>query len=156
MKLAEALIQRAALVTRYTDLKERITRNVLVQEGEKPSEDPTILLDEARTVLAELWVIITNINRTNSETYVNPTDTLTQTLANRDILRMRHNLLKEMTGAVAGERGGLFRYSRAEIKQVPVIDIAKVQQEADGVAQQLRELEVTIQQANWETDLLVD
>ena len=40
MKLAVALQERADLNIKIGDLKARINRNVLVQEGEKPTEDP--------------------------------------------------------------------------------------------------------------------
>ena len=40
MKLAEALILRADLQKELMSLKNRINQNLLVQEGEKPSENP--------------------------------------------------------------------------------------------------------------------
>ena len=155
MKLAEALIERAALVTKFQELKERILRNATVQEGEKPAEDPKELLDEARGVLANLGLLIVNINKTNTltdVTTVGGTVSLTSALAYRDTLRMRHNLLRETVEAATGERG--FRLTRAEIKQLPALDVSAVQKEADEVAKKLRDLEVAIQQANWETELL--
>lgn len=41
MKLAEALQERAALDRDIYQLGERLERNVLVQEGEQPTEDPS-------------------------------------------------------------------------------------------------------------------
>ena len=155
MKLAEALIERAALVTRFQELKERILRNAVVQEGEKPAEDPKALLDEAKEVLARLGMLVADINMTNTLTNVTTpggTVPMTHVLASRDTLRMRHNLLRETVEAASGERG--FRLSRTEIKQLPALDVAAVQAAADGVAKTLRDLEVAIQQANWETDLV--
>ena len=46
MKLAEALQERADLNRRIEQLRYRLSNNVLVQEGEKPLEDPTALLEE--------------------------------------------------------------------------------------------------------------
>ena len=43
MKLAEALIERADLQKRFDQLEERLQNNALVQEGEKPAEDPEAL-----------------------------------------------------------------------------------------------------------------
>ncbi len=44
MKLAEALQERADLKRTLNSLKERLQRVALVQEGEKPAEDPQELL----------------------------------------------------------------------------------------------------------------
>ena len=43
MKLAEALQERADIKRNLTGLRERLARVALVQEGEKPAEDPTEL-----------------------------------------------------------------------------------------------------------------
>ena len=45
MKLAEALLLRADMQRKLESLRERIGRNTVTQEGEKPSEDPNALLD---------------------------------------------------------------------------------------------------------------
>ena len=44
MKLAEALQERADLKRSISDLSDRLQRVALVQEGEKPVEDPKTLL----------------------------------------------------------------------------------------------------------------
>jgi len=44
MKLAEALILRSDLQTKLASLQQRINNNVLIQEGDQPSEDPEKLL----------------------------------------------------------------------------------------------------------------
>ena len=44
MKLAEALQERADLNRRIEQLRARIQTNALVQEGEKPAEDPQKLI----------------------------------------------------------------------------------------------------------------
>ena len=46
MKLAEALQERADLNRRMEQLKRRLTSNALVQEGERPAEEPAELLAE--------------------------------------------------------------------------------------------------------------
>ena len=46
MKLAEALSERADIQKRIQQLRSRLRRNALVQEGEKPAEDPHALLEE--------------------------------------------------------------------------------------------------------------
>ncbi|MCD0161136.1 hypothetical protein IHN63_07420, partial [Deinococcus sp. 6YEL10] len=54
MKLAEALIERADLQKRAAQLEERLVKNLLVQEGEAPAEDPQALLREFAEVAARL------------------------------------------------------------------------------------------------------
>ena len=44
MKLAESLQERADLNRKIEELKQRLENNCLVQEGERPAEDPEELL----------------------------------------------------------------------------------------------------------------
>ena len=46
MKLAEALNQRADLQKRIAQLRERLSNNVKVQEGDQPAENPEDLFKE--------------------------------------------------------------------------------------------------------------
>jgi hypothetical protein len=46
MKLAEALIERADLQKKISEIEERLDRVSKVQEGETPAEDPNLLLKE--------------------------------------------------------------------------------------------------------------
>ena len=54
MKLAEALQERADLNRRIEQLRYRLSNNVLVQEGEKPLEDPAALLEELESSFTRL------------------------------------------------------------------------------------------------------
>jgi hypothetical protein len=68
MKLGEALTLRSQLLTRIAQIRERLTASALVQEGEKPSEDPATLLSEFEAMAGELETLIAHINRTNLAT----------------------------------------------------------------------------------------
>ena len=68
MKLAEALILRKDLQTRLVRIQERLNANVLVQEGDRPSEDPAELIKRLNETCAELNTLICRINKTNSGT----------------------------------------------------------------------------------------
>ncbi|MBC8093936.1 MAG: hypothetical protein H7Y15_18765, partial [Pseudonocardia sp.] len=46
------------------------------------------------------------------------------------------------------------RQLRSELRQLSALPVAELRTRADGVARDLRELDVRIQQANWEADLL--
>ena len=51
MRLAEALIERKALKGKVKNLEERLDRVAKVQEGDRPTEDPTALLQQLREAL---------------------------------------------------------------------------------------------------------
>ncbi len=81
MKLGEALTLRSQLLTRIAQIRERLTASALVQEGEKPSEDPAALLSEFEAMAGELEALIAQINRTNLATQLPTGETLTDALA---------------------------------------------------------------------------
>ena len=49
MKLAEALLLRADMQKKLASLRERIVANAVVQEGDKPHEDPEKLRSRRRS-----------------------------------------------------------------------------------------------------------
>ena len=53
MKLAEALNLRADLAKRISQLSVRLQNNALVQEGEKPAENPNELIAELNGLVAQ-------------------------------------------------------------------------------------------------------
>lgn len=150
-KLAEALILRADLQKRFAQLQTRLIRNAKVQEGEQPSENPQLLLVELERVADQLTAVIQQINQTNSVTQLADGRTLSDALAERDVLKMKHNAYNGLAQN-AGELG--FRYGRTEIKILSTVDVADVQNKADSYAQAHRELDAQIQALNWQTDLI--
>ena len=88
MKLAEALQERADLNRRIEQLRYRLGNNALMQEGEKPAEDPAALLRELEECLSRLEWLISRINLTNCAVKVDGR-TLTELIARRDILSHR-------------------------------------------------------------------
>lgn len=86
MKLAEALLLRADLQKRIEQIKNRLRNNIMVQEGEAPSEEPEDLLREFLSCQNELATIIKRINKTNNTTMYNEEWTLSDALVERDIL----------------------------------------------------------------------
>jgi len=65
MKLAEALANRADLQRRLEQMRGRLQKSALVQEGESPPEDPEELLEETERLVSELEGYMRRINRTN-------------------------------------------------------------------------------------------
>ncbi len=82
MKLAEALQERADLNRKIEQLKARLNNNVLVQDGEKPVEEPELLKQELDAAIARLSYLITQINLTNCATKVDG-QTLTELIAQK-------------------------------------------------------------------------
>jgi uncharacterized protein DUF6847 len=153
MKVAEALALRADAARRAEQLRARITDSARYQEGEAPAEDAAELLIEAGAVLTELESLIRRINRTNAVTVVEGT-TLTDALARRDVLRMRHSLVTAAAAAAAGEGSRGYRHLRSELRMISALPVAELRSQADDLARQLREVDTLIQRTNWEADLL--
>jgi hypothetical protein len=155
MKLAEALALRADSVRRIEQLRSRIVSNARFQEGEDPAEDAVALLAEAGEVLTEYEVLIRRINRTNAATAIGADGTLTDALARRDTLRLRHSVLTAAADAAAGKnQPGYARQLRSELKMLSALPVAELRGQADDLARELRELDVRIQRSNWEVELL--
>lgn len=154
MKLAEALALRADAARRVEQLRARIAASARYQEGEAPAEDAAALLAEIDGVLGELESLIRRINRTNAATHVDGGGTLTDALARRDVLRLRHGVITAAAGAAAGEGQRGFRQLRSELKMIPALPVAELRAQADDVARQLREVDILIQRTNWEVELL--
>jgi hypothetical protein len=156
MKLAEALAERAEATRRVQQLRARIVDSARYQEGETPAEDAAQLLAEVGEVLGGLEALIRRINRTNSTVEMGPDDgTLTDALARRDVLRLRHSVVTAAADAAAGtgERG-YGRQLRSELMMLAALPVAKLRGEADALAREIREVDVRIQRTNWEVDLL--
>lgn len=154
MKLAEALAERADATRRVEQLRARIVANARYQEGEEPTEDANALLTEVATVLDELQVLISRINRTNAGAEIEPGVTVTDALARRDVLRMRHSVISSAADAAAGrDHGGFVRQLRSELKMLTALPVAELRSQADELARQIRELDIRTQRRNWEVDL---
>ena len=126
-------------------------------EGESPAEDAARLLVEAEQVLDEFETLIRLINRTNAASaLVGEEDgTVTDALARRDVLRLRHAVVTAAAGAAAGrDQRGVARQLRSELKMLSALPVAELRAQADVLAREIREIDVRIQRTNWEVDLL--
>ena len=149
MKLAEALQARADLNTKISQLRSRITNNALVQEGEKPAEDPKDLVNELEKALGDLVNLIARINLTNSTTVVDK-KTLTEWIAARDVLTTKLGIYRDLVNEASSLT---YRARGTEIKIKSMIDVAAMQKEVDAMAKQLRLIDNRIQETNWKTEL---
>ena len=151
MKLAEALILRADYKKRTAQLRQRIVSNAKVQEGEAPAENPQLLLTEFEQVAEGTFDLIKRINKTNINTQFDASRSLTDALAERDILAVRRKVYAELVEAASASQD---RYSRSEIKFESTVSVKEIQKKVDVLAKAYRELDTTIQGLNWSTDLV--
>ena len=150
MKLAEALILRADCQKRFEQLKARIIRGAKVQEGDQPAENPVQLLAELERVAAELADLIKRINRTNAKTLYQDGKTISDALAERDVLALRRAFYGDLAQAAAVTQD---RFTRTEVKYVRTVDVGETQKKADELAKAYREMDARIQELNWRTEL---
>lgn len=153
MLLAEALNERADAQRRLGDLRDRIGANARVQDGDRPAEDPRVLLDEAVDVSERIRALIVAINLTNTVTRLPDGTTVTAALARREALGRRIRVVTEAAGRAATR---MARWGRAEIREVAVLDVAALRAEADRLAAERRTLDAELQRVNWTTELTVD
>ena len=150
MKLAEALSIRKDLQKRIQQLGQRIQNNVKVQEGDEPKEQPAELMKEFDSCLSQLQELIWRINATNIETKNSEGKTLTELMAQKDVLTMRISTLRSVFDTASS---GQDRYSRSEIKMVTVVDVKALSKQIDEYSAQLRKLDIEIQALNFQTEL---
>ena len=150
MKLAEALQERADLNRRIEQLRYRLSNNVLVQEGEKPLEDPAALLEELESSFTRLEWLIARINLTNCAVKVEGRS-LTELIARRDVLSLRAEAYRRL---VEDASQNTHRATRTEIKILSAVDVPALQRQADDASRELRLLDNTLQATNWTADLM--
>lgn len=151
MKLSEALVLRSDVNKRIQQIRTRITGSTVVQEGEQPPENPQELLVQIDALFVQFQDLIARINRTNITAMLSSGETLTNALARRDVIRYRMEVVRTVAESAVTTTD---RYSRSEIRKVATVDIAALRKQADNLAQEYRELDFAIQEANWTTELI--
>src|SRR5689334_17225695 len=101
MKLAEALLLRADTQKKLASLQARVQKYSVVQEGERPAEDPEAILQQIEKVAGELEQLVFAINRTNLLHPIKSGQSLTEALAHRDSLALRHRILQSVIDVCA-------------------------------------------------------
>nr|WP_202524285.1 DIP1984 family protein [Kitasatospora sp. SID7827] len=155
--MAEALAERAAATRQVEQLRARVVGSARHQEGEEPAENAAEVLAEADRTLDQLELLIRRINLTNSTARVDGGGTLTDALARRDVLRLRHSVLTSAADAASGRgQGGAVRQLRSELRILSALPVAELRARADQLAKEIREVDTLIQRTNWEIDLIED
>lgn len=150
MKLAEALQERADLNRKIAQLEIRLRNNCIVQEGEKPVEDPKVLLKELEDSSKNLADLIYRINRTNNLVEVDG-KSLTQIIAEKDCKIDQHRIMKNLVNEASQIAK---RATRTEIKILPAVDVPSLQKSLDQLAREIRMLDNQLQEQNWLVDLM--
>ena len=151
MKLAEALQERADLNSRIYQLRQRIEENLKVQEGDEPDMDVNELMKEHDDVVNQLTTLVTKINLTNCSVKDNEGRTITELLSKRDSLKL---MLSTYQGIIESSGSRNHRISRPEIKLLSTIKVADVKTKLDAISKQFRLIDSSIQQLNWQVDLI--
>lgn len=150
MKIAEALIERADIQKRISQLSVRLQNNALVQDGEKPAEEPIELLAELDRLVRRLCELVAQINLTNAKTEVDGMS-VTEMLSLRDALSKKADILRDFLN-VASSKSMRNRGSEIVIKST--VSVSEIQKNVDSISKQLREIDTKIQGINWTTDLI--
>ena len=151
MKLAEALLVRGDYQNKMEQIKERISSNVLIQEGDKPNENPIELIREYEGILKEYEKLVIRINNTNNLTKFNEEISLSEALVKRDVLSKKSRIYKN---AVEDASIRQERYTRSEVKYISTINIKEYQNKIDEISKEYRILDTKIQGLNWTIDLI--
>ncbi|HEV2325920.1 MAG TPA: DIP1984 family protein [Terracidiphilus sp.] len=131
MKLAEALAERSDCQNRIDEMKKRLIRSARVQEGDQPAEDATELLAETDRIFARLLDLVSAINRTNSKTAFDAEHTISDAIAERDVVGKRRDFLAGIAEAASTRQD---RYSKSEVRFVATVSVGKLQAEVDQFA----------------------
>lgn len=151
MKLAEALIERSDLQKKLQQDRERLINNATVQEGLSPNEKPEDLLGELYEDTKRYEYLITHINMTNELTKTKGGETISSLITKRNILETTIEILR--TFISAGSVSNV-RLTHSEIRTVTTFNVAQMQKEVSKFSKQLREVDTSIQEMNWLTELL--
>lgn len=146
MILAEALAIRKDTQKKIELLQIRLLNNVRVQEGSQPAENPDELRKDIEANLTALSKLIFAINKTNMLTLSNG-QTLTQMLAQREVLDLRLQLLRALFDKATAAPEG-------ETRLVTTIDVKELMRDMDWYAKQLRQLDLKIDELNFSTELI--
>jgi hypothetical protein len=151
MKLAEALAERSDCQNRIEEMKKRLIRSARVQEGEQPAEDTAGLLAETDRIFARLLELVSAINRTNSKTAFDEERTISDAIAERDVVGKRRDFLAGIAEAGSTRQD---RYSKSEVRFVATVSVGELQTEVDQLAKKYRELDTRLQELNWKSELI--
>jgi hypothetical protein len=150
MRIADALTERQTLRARIAEIRSLLKNVATVQEGDKPSEEPSDLMAELDSCLKRLEILIYRINMTNAAIKIGDRN-LTSLMAERDVLRLRIGSLREILDSLNSNR---LMYTRSEIKMIKTMDPKIIRAEINTLSEKLRKLDLVLEEANFTHDLI--
>jgi hypothetical protein len=163
MKLAEALNDKKALLTRIGELQGRYTASAVVDEGEVSTETPAELFTGLETAFGDLEYLTVAINMTNNTIVLAPEATgisnpvtMMQAIVHRDNLKLRIANLRAIIEAIRDRNSRGRYYGEGGTKKVVAegVSLAEFIKVGDDLSKKLRLLDASIQAANWTNDLV--
>ena len=152
MFLAEALLRKAGLKKELEALEQRMGESARVPHDEEPADDYLVLLSSYREKEGELLEVSLRILTTNSSTAFREDETISQAIIRRDSLKRLVNMYNKLLVAATG--GGRGMFSSRDVKYKRVVDMDMVRTDMNNAAMEYRDLDVKLQQLNWNTELL--
>ncbi|WP_227430664.1 DIP1984 family protein [Psychrobacter sp. I-STPA6b] len=155
MKLAKALIIRGDLQKKLSDTKNIIQKNSVVHKESNPNIDPNEMIVKANQIIDELDNLMERIHRTNTLAKTSDGRTMLKLLTERDTLRNRHKLLTSTIESTTKSHDSFFGERYHDLENIKVtVPVADLQKQADDISMKIRHLNITIQENNWQIDLL--
>ena len=150
MKLAEALLERAEISKRISDLQSRLHDNAVYQEGDQPQEDPQALFDELLKTydLQNDWN--RRINTTNNNTPFDGGLKICDALALRDSLDKQ---IRDLTSTASHFTIKSNRYSKTEIKMIASMNPKVIRDHVVSLQTRRKELDRKLQMLNWSVEV---
>lgn len=153
MKLAEALIRRKELQTRIKEDMEALEAAVITPQGLGPDEEPNALLRQIELTHLHLEGLVVKINQTNNQARLPEGASLMEAIAHRDVLTKRLDHLKGLLKTVLG-RNRREPWQESSSIQTTHLSVESLRLQTNALAKELRELDLSIQTTNWNTDLV--
>ena len=151
MQYSSAFLKSSGEVSRLISrLRDRLFSNVLVQDGDTPSEDPQELIARLEDTFQKLTELIARINKTNAQTLLEGAP-LSDAITKRDLMMRRIGIMREVLKKAADRPD---RYSRKEILLLTPLDVQGEEKKLDRLSYEVRLLDARIQAKNWEVELL--
>jgi molybdopterin converting factor small subunit len=154
MKLAEALIEKKNLSARIGELQGRYTAAAVIEEGAEPDETADELLTSLHAAFSQWEDLTVAINLANNKILVGE-KTMMQALAHRDILKTQISHFNNIAGSIR-QRNQQRRFYNTEGPKMVVaegVDVKYFIKLVDTLSKELRELDLSIQAANWANEL---
>jgi len=146
MKLAEVLIKRKDTLKMIDVVNRRMVDIALLDEGQVPEFSHDEMIKELDELYLELQLLMQIINRTNANVMFDENRTITDALAERDVLSYRQKIIMKLLNETSAKR---YMY-----KHVRTFSVRKLAKELDKTAKKFRELDMKIQQKNWATEAM--